>query len=120
MLHLPGPVPEASSRLKKLRRKKSLRRAHHRDITGRKHGHKYSKKYQYAENNTAGNRSLILTESPERVFKEGSGLCIKFFIRDPFILLNQDKVIVPENNFSLFCISHYFFAPILILGSIKP
>ena len=115
---VPEGIPLALHRLQQLGSQQSFRGVNSGYIVRRENGHKDGQQQQRADQERGNNGGLVLGESAQSVLGKGSSLCIELCVINFFVSLGQFEVIRLEFVFAI--ILHYFFAPILILGSINP
>ena len=117
MLFFTGAVPEAGAGLKELWLEELLGRLDRVNIMGRQNRHKNGHQYKDAKNQGRCNGGLVLAEAANRILHKGGGLGVQLGIEDLRGGIYQLKIIGLEFNVTFL---HYFFAPILIRGSIQP
>ena len=85
---------------------------------GGEEGGNYSEKHKKAYDYTANYRALVLAEALERTLEVAYGLGIKLTVVVEVVLFREDELL--RGNVIYIDIFHNYFAPILILGSMKP
>ena len=94
--------------------------AHGGDVVGGKDGHQDGQDDEDGQDNGRRHAGFVLAEAPDGVPEEGGGLGFQLGVHDALVRLDELEVVVPELDVLFFVAGHYFFAPILIRGSMKP